>query len=433
MRFALVLMLCAGCSGAPSAPTGLTAEESRLRRGACEFKAGAKVADTLPKLDAFPVENFVLVMQENRSFDHYFSKLSHGGVNVAPEGATNPDAMGNPVARFHLDKYCVDDPRHGWNPSHLENGDGKNDGFVVANDPNGTRAMGYYDESDLPLYYALARTFALSDSHFCSVMGPTQPNRLYYYAATSFGTISNTIPPLNDSKGRPYANLFSRLDAAGVSWKVYSTNVASPAVFLQVLADHLDRFVRIDQFHLDAAAGQLPQVAVVEAAYGLGVKGDEDDEHSPANVQLGQLFVSKVVKSVMNGPQWPKAAMIFTYDEHGGYYDHVPPPKEACAPDDLEPIGDTTRHFDHLGFRVPLMVISPYSKRGHVSHAVTDHTSIVRTLSLKWNLPAMTARDANADTLLDLFDFEHPDPSVPTLPEAVVDPAKRDRCYADFP
>jgi len=431
MRFALVLMLCAACSGKPAEPPGLTPEESLQRRTACEFKAGARPAETLPKVSV-PIETFVLVMQENRSFDHYLSKLSHGGVRVAPDGATNPDAAGNPVERFHLDTYCVDDPRHGWSASHLEHAGGKNDGFVTANDPNGRRAMGFYDESDLPFYYALARTFALSDAHFCSVMGPTQPNRLYYYSGTSFGTISNTIPPLNDSKGRPVPNLFSRLDTAGVSWKVYSTNVASPAVFLQVLSDHLDRFERIDRFHADAMAGTLPQVSIVEAAYGLGVKGDEDDEHSPANVQFGQRFVSQVVKSVLASPQWAKTALVFTYDEHGGYYDHVAPPK-ACIPDELEPIGDSTRRFDHLGFRVPLMVVSPYSRRGHVSHVVTDHTSIFRLLSLKWNMPAMTARDANADALLDLFDFEHPDTSVPALPEAVIDLAKRDRCYADFP
>jgi phospholipase C len=428
-RFALLFL--AACSSPPK-PMGLTPEESQMKRDACEFKAGALTTETLPPAPAIPIEHIVLIMQENRSFDHYFGKLTHGGVTVAPEGVTNPDPTGAMVSRFHLDTYCVEDTSHGWNPSHRQFNDGKNDGFVTSNSPLGERAMGYYDETDLPVYYALARTFAISDAHFASVMGPTQPNRLYYYAATSFGTIANTIPPLNDARGRPYPNMFTRLDQAQVKWKVYSTNVASPAVFLAVLAEHFDDFVRVDQFHADAMAGTLPPVSIVEAAYGLGVKGDEDDEHAPANVQLGQRFVASIVKSVMESPLWPKTALIFSYDEHGGYYDHVPPGK-ACIPDAIEPIGDSSRHFDHLGFRVPLIVVSPYARRGYVSHVVSDHSSVFRFMSVKWGLKALTARDANADALLDLFDFEHPDTSVPQLPEAVIDQAKRDRCYRDFP
>lgn len=431
MRPWLALLALAACSSPPVSP-GLTPEESLRRRQACEFKAGALTSETLPDAGPLPFENVVLVMQENRSFDHYFSKLTHGGVRVAPAGATNPDVNGNAVERRHLDVYCVRDPAHGWSASHRQHNDGGMDGFVTSNGADGARALGWYDETDLPFYYALARTFAISDAHFSSVMGPTQPNRLYYYAGTSFGTIANTLPPLNDERGRPYPNLFSRLDQAGVTWKVYSTNVASPAVFLSVLQEHLDRFVRIDEFHADALAGTLPQVSIVEAAYGTGVPREEDDEHAPANIQHGQRFVSTVVRSVMGSPQWAKALMLFLYDEHGGFYDSVPPPA-ACEPDEKTPNGDETRRFDHLGFRVPLLAISPFARRGHVSHVVTDHTSVLRLLSMKWGMRALTARDANADALMDLFDFQHPDVSVPVLPEAVVDAAKADRCKLDFP
>lgn len=424
----LALLLLA-CSSPPV--MGITAEESLRRRRACEFTAGALPSDTLPAA-SIPAEHFVLVMQENRSFDHYFSKLSHGGVRVASADATNPDVDGSPVARRHLDVTCVDDPSHGWPASHREYADGGNTGFVITNSPLGERSLGWYDETDLPFYYALARTFALSDAHFASVMGPTQPNRLYYYAGTSFGTIANTIPPLKDERGRPYPNVFTRLNAAGVTWKVYSTNLATPAVFLNVLSDHLERFVRLDEYFTDAMNGTLPQVSIVEAGYGLGVAGGEDDEHSPSNVQLGQRFTARVVNALLQSPLWPKSVLLFSYDEHGGYYDSVPP-GPACIPDAIEPIGDATRHFDHLGFRVPLIVVSPYARRGWVSHVPSDHTSLMRLIALKWGLPALTGRDANADALVDLFDFEHPDVSVPMLPDALVDQAKADRCLADFP
>src|SRR5688572_1293319 len=122
--FVALLLALSACSPQPKPPV-LTAEESRMKRDACEFKAGALTADTLPPA-TIPIENFVLVMQENRSFDHYFSKLTHGDVRVAPDNVTNPDSAGNPIARFHLDTYCVRDPAHGWNPSHRENNGGKN-------------------------------------------------------------------------------------------------------------------------------------------------------------------------------------------------------------------------------------------------------------------------------------------------------------------
>jgi phospholipase C len=304
---------------------------------------------------------------------------------------------------------------------------------VLTNGDDGARAMGYYDESDLPYYYALARTFALSDAHFASVMGPTMPNRLTYFAGTSFGQIQNSIPPLEDSGGHSFPNVFSRLDEVNTGWRVYTTNTGTPAVFISLLQKHLDRFQPLDQFFTDLGQGNLAPVSVVEAGYGEGIANDEDDEHAESNIQLGQQFVARVVNAVMASGSWPHAAVFLSYDEHGGFYDHVPPPP-ACKPDELEPIGDTKgRHFDRYGFRVPLMVISPYARRAYLSHTVSDHTSILRFLAARFGFKALTARDANADPLLEMFDFDHPDLSVPMLPEAVVDDARVAQCKADFP
>jgi phospholipase C len=435
---AAVLGLGCGNTAPPPAepPPVVTDDEARALREACTFKKGALPSQTLSttsRLGAqIPIEHIVLVMQENRSFDHYFSNLTHGGVRVAPRDASNPDLDGMPVERFHMQKYCVRDPDHSWAASHAQFDDGKMDGFVRTNGADGARAIGYYDDTDLPYYYALARTFAISDAHFASVMGPTQPNRLYYWAATSYGTIANTLPPLKDASGKPYPNLFTRLNDAHVSWKVYAKLVASPAVFIDLLAKQLDHFRPLDEYFTDLGDGTLPQVAIVEAAFTEGTEVEESDEHPSANLQVGQLFTQKVVNATIASSTWAKTALFLTYDEHGGFYDSVPPGK-ACRPDELDPIGDDTRKFDHYGFRVPLIAISPYARRGYVSHVVSDHTSVIRFVSARFDLPAITARDANADALLDLFDFGHPVLEVPPLAEALVDQDRRAQCLADFP
>jgi len=134
-----------------------------------------------------------------------------------------------------------------------------------------------------------------------------------------------------------------------------------------------------------------------------------------------------VVNAVTSSPAWPKTVMVLTYDEHGGFYDHVPPPS-ACEPDTSLPQGEPGQKFDRLGFRTPLLVISPFVKRGYVSHQTVDHTSITRLVEARFGLPAMTARDANAWPLLDLFDFDHPDLSIPTLPTPIVDAAHENEC-----
>ena len=174
--------------------------------------------------------------------------------------------------------------------------------------------------------------------------------------------------------------------------------------------------VKIDQFFEDAAAGDLPSFSLVEPNY------DEQSEENPQDIQYGDQFVGKVVNAVMSSPNWPKTMLIWTYDEHGGYYDHVPPPA-AIPPDDVAPAlepGDPPGGFDRYGFRVPCAVVSPYAKKDYVSHEVYDHTSILKTVEEKWNLPALTRRDANANSLFDMLDL-HGKPAFlkpPKLPAA---------------
>jgi phospholipase C len=418
-----------------------TEEQAQARRAACEFQPGTSAKETLasswPTGSKLPIDHIVWIMQENRSFDHYYSKLTHGGVDVMSMDATNPDADGKPVKVHHLAEYCVDDVHHSWGAVHEQINGGKMDGFVTTNDPDGARAMGYYDEGDLPFYYALARTFAISDRHFCSLPGPTWPNRMFFFAGTSFGLTVNTVPPDQDENGEPHRNVMAALSQKGVDWKVYAQGVATPIMFASTFAENQQRFVKVEDFFADAAAGKLPAFSIVEAKFsGDGISADE---HAPGMMQIGQKFVANVVNSLMKSPNWNKSALFITYDEHGGFYDHVPPPK-ACKPDDRAPYkyvdGEMVTvdgAFDQLGPRVPLLVVSPYAKRGHVSHRVTDHTSILRFVEARFDLPAMSARDANAEPPYDMFDFEHPNFDTPSLPAAEVNEAEKTRCEQAFP
>jgi phospholipase C len=212
------------------------------------------------------------------------------------------------------------------------------------------------------------------------------------------------------------------LDEGGVSWKIYSSQLAYSAFFYYVRSNASAHISNIASYYADAAAGTLPQVAFIDPVF-LG--DQQNDEHPPANVQQGQKFVADVVNALMASPNWPSSAMFLEYDEHGGYYDHVPPP-EAVPPDDMQPMTSATDNdqgtFGHLGIRVPFAVISPFAKKSFVSHTVYDHTSILAFIEERYGLPQLSARDAAADPMLGMFDFEDP-PFVqpPTLPVAVVE------------
>lgn len=381
--------------------------------------------------DRIPIDHVIVLMQENHSFDNYFGMLRKyaPGLDVEPlpDDASNPDPTnpdGPPIAAYHETSLCASsDLNHSWNGTHEQWNNREMDGFTATNvtpiDPTGKRAMGYYDETDLPFYYGLFSTFAIGDRYFSSLMGPTQPNRLYLYAASSFGRIVNGLPPSGNEFSQ--RSIFNLLDEGGVTWKVYSSQLAYSTFLYYVRSNASEHVSNIASYYADAAAGTLPQVAFIDPTF----LGDErNDEHPPANVQLGQKFVAEVVNALMASPNWPSSAMFLAYDEHGGYYDHVPPP-EAVPPDDTAPMtsaSDDQSGFDRLGMRVPLTAISPFAKKSYVSHTVYDHTSILSFIEERYGLPNLTARDAAADPMLEMFDFENP-PFVqpPTLPEAVVE------------
>jgi len=369
--------------------------------------------DTMPQ-----VEHVIIYMQENHSYDNYFGMLGRGdGFTLGPGGVpnnTNPDLQDQPVSVFPIQGTC--DPNDGagqsWNSSHIEWNNGANDGFIRA--ANGaTGSMGYWDGSTIPFYYGLANTFVLCDRWFASVLGQTFPNRRYLQAATSVGIVSTNVQEVVATPVAPNGVIWERLDAHGISWADYAVDLADIALFPGWSSSHGDKVKTFNDFLLDCANGTLPQVSIISP-------GDQKWSEEDADVQNGEAYSSSLINAVLHSPAWSKTVLFFTYDEHGGYYDHVPPPP-AVAPDDILPRitvpPDQPGAFDRYGFRVPSVVVSPFAKKGYVSSVVHDHTSILKFIETKFNLGALTYRDANADDLLDTLDFANPgflDP--PVLP-----------------
>src|SRR6188768_3016742 len=413
------------------------ARSAHERRQACEFKKGAMPAQTLdaeqPLGQRIPIDHFVIVMQENRSFDHYFQQLPRFGqpdVDVTPKGYTNPDSHGRPaVAPYHASALCGKDTRHDWNSAHKQFNEGKMDGFVSTSNPKGKRALAYYDASDLDYYYVLANTFAIGDRYFASMLGPTWPNRMFFHSGSSFGHIGNTAPPALPEE----QSLFHQLSRKGIDWIVYSEGVTFEEKIFRYLHEIKgDHFKSMDGFFADAKANTLPAYVWLESRYG---GPGATDEHPPADVQLGQRFVARVIDALMKSPAWARSALFIMYDEPGGFFDHVPPPP-ACPPDEIEPLLEK-RHvrgrFDRLGMRTPFIVVSPFAKAHYVSHQVYSHSSVPRLIQARFELPALSARDANAAAPYDMFDFEHPPfATPPALPLPFVDEMASRVCHARY-
>jgi phospholipase C len=315
---------------------------------------------------------------------------------------SNPDTSGQRVFASRASSPCQlhGKPSQAWNASHISYNGGRNDGFVRASGPI---AMRFWDNRDLPITYALAQHFPIGERYFASVLAQTEPNRRFFFAGTASGTIDDSIPTFRV----PAANgtIFDRLDEHHVDWADYFQNAPSPLYIPGTASvQRGPRFRKFDRFYADVAAGRLPAFTFLEPNYST------TSEENPQDIQVGEQFVAKVVHALTHAPTWKSTALFLAYDEHGGYYDHVPPPR-ALEPDSIPPAlppGDIPGAYDRYGFRVPLIVVSPWARLGYVSRVVQDHTSLTAFIERKWNLPAMTFRDANADPMLGYFDFRRP-------------------------
>ncbi len=392
-------------TGAWSSAPGGGGRHPRLRQpGSLPYPQLPAGTDTIPK-----IEHIVVLMMENHSYDNKLGMLrrrSADGFRLGLRGlplATNPYANGDLQHAFRMPTTCQNNaPSQSWLSSHIQFAGGRNDGFVESG--SGPVSMGYWEQADQPFYYSMASVFPISDRYFCSVLGQTYPNRRYLISATSLGFVNDTTPALTDYP--PNGTIFDKVAAAGVSWRDYYTDLATTELYPELYLKNLGtNVVPIADFFTDAAAGALPGLSLVEPNY--SVQSEED----PQNIAAGEAFAARVINAVMTGPGWSRTLLIWTYDEHGGYFDHVPPPP-AIPPDDIPPdvsAGESAYNgFAQYGFRVPMAVISPWARPGYVSHRINDHTSICALVEAKWNLPAMTCRDANAGNLLDMVDLRFP-------------------------
>jgi phospholipase C len=407
-------------------------------RQACAFDAGAWAAQTIgteyPVGADIPINHVVVIMQENRSFDHYLGRLvaqgyyksgdfspgddagaprgsgfsHHDEVDGPPPGWSNQDGDGGLVVPHPDNEYCfgVD---HSWQGMHNDYDNGRLDRFVIQNDPDGERTFFYEDDTVIPFYYALASTFAVGDRYYCSVLTSTWPNRLFLMAATSFGIGDNSFVTI-DKADHPAPQLFTNLEAAGRTWKDYTDGPHQVAFFpnfgLQrsTIAHYAN--VKCNLFH-DIQGGTLPDVSLV-----MGDEVDESSDEGPSDLPgIGGGLVESIVRALFASPSWKDTALFIVYDENGGMADHVPP-APACPPDGYAPHDVNGAvlpgAFDTTGFRVPMVVVSPYARAHFASHTVYDHTSITRFIEARFGLPALSARDANATPPYEMFDFQHP-------------------------
>jgi phospholipase C len=383
--------------------------------------------------DAMPFDHVVVVMMENHSFDNLLGDLPRVG-QPAADGLTfdsggtatnaNPGTAATPAEVRAFPFPSTAQGTHvlqTWNATHEQINGGKMDGFVRS--VNSTQPMGYYPSGVLPFAYSLASTFTLANRWFCSAPCQTFPNRRFLMAGTAYGGITTDVESLTDAPP-PSGTIFDRLHAHGISWRDYFTDLPYTAIIPSIVEKYPLHIAPIARFYEDCDAGTLPAVSFVDPEVGAvslvgkllsslpvvggfasGLATVGGDEEEPQDLSYGETWAHRVVEAVLHSPAWPRTLLIYTYDEHGGYYDHVPPPR-AVPPDTIAPkltSTDVPGGYDLYGPRVPAVVASPYSKPHGVTDVVHDHTSVLATIEAKWNLPALTHRDANASTVMDFL------------------------------
>jgi phospholipase C len=364
--------------------------------------------------DAKGITTFVYLMMENRTYDHVFGarKLMGLGGDGLTAGITQPDLSGTPTPLYIPDDLTIcsdDDPHHGWDESHAQFNGGLNDGFLRVHQdsyPGETDPIQYLVREQLPVSWALADNYTTCDRWFASVMGPTLPNRAFWHTATSLGLKANQQVLDAFSSGIPVPSIYNRLADRGVDWAYYHGNLpvvsllGNPGPYALDLGPtdgrtgHVRRFgdalESVGPFFDDAKAGRLPPVVYIDPSFG------ENDDHPPVHPILGQELIGSIYNALASSPQWKNIMLVVTYDEHGGFYDHVPPPTTT----------DERAEFRQLGFRVPTMVIGPYAKKNFVSSVQYDHTSALKHLQQHFDLETLNERMNIANDLMDCIDLE---------------------------
>jgi phospholipase C len=352
------------------------------------------------------IDTIVVLCMENRSFDHYLGslRLLEGRADV--DGLTgtesNPDPNGVPVPIHLLEDFTVADPPHEWDDVHLQWNNGALDGFVRSHaGPDQNDVMGYHVRSQLPITYALADQSSICHQYFCSALAATWVNRFYLHAATSEGEQEN-LPVTG------LADLWTHAGQGGITHLNYYGDIAwATGGYGKVTG-----LAPLDQFFTDAAAGTLPNLALLDPMFFGAFANDDHPDH---DIQLGQVLISTVVAALGASPQWNRCLFVLTYDEHGGFFDHVAPPQTG-------PGAEPFPQFRRLGFRVPALVVGPTVRRGCVIDTVLEHASLASTAITRFDLPPLNARATAAENFSVCIDprlLNDPRPA-PVLPQLKV-------------
>jgi phospholipase C len=383
--------------------TAATAAGAAAGRAVASVRPRASTA-TLPSPGSSGIDHIVVVVMENRSFDHYLGWLP--GADGRQAGLQYADDSGVLHPTHHLTEWqgCgFNDPDHSYDGGRTQLNGGAMDGFRKGD--NDDFALGYYTRDDLAFYGPLTDQATTFDHWFCSILSQTYPNRYYTHAGRT-ERVDNAMVFTS------MPTIWDRLAAAGVPATYYFSDLP----FLGLWGEkYLPVSRHIETFFAQAASGTLPAFSYLDPFFLGEDQGGSNDDHPHADIRRGQAFVSLVANALVNSPLWSRTALVVTYDEWGGFFDHVVPP---VLPDDV-PVGD----FDHsqAGFRVPAFVLSPYARRGAVEQATYDHTSMLRFVEWRFGLKPLAPRDAAANNLAAALDFANPDFTIPSLP-VVVDP-----------
>lgn len=340
-------------------------------------------------------DHVIVVMMENRSFDHLLGWVPRADGKQA--GLWFTDAAGERHRTYTLApdfQGCGHpDPDHSYEGGRIQYDNGACDGFLRSG-ANDTYAIGYYRRTDLDFLGRAIGDWTTGDRYFCSILGPTFPNRFFMHAAQT-DRISNTLVLSQ------LPTIWDRLAAAGRTGRYYYSD--EPFVALWG-AKYLPIARPVDAFFADAAAGTLPDVAFIDPLFGGEDQGISNDDHPHADIRAGEHFMHSIYTAVTTSPAWERTVLVFNFDEWGGFFDHVPPPIGAISPIDIA-AGYTD---GRLGFRTPLLVVSPFARANYVAHEVYDHTSILKMVETRWGLAPLTARDATANNLANVLDFNSP-------------------------
>jgi phospholipase C len=365
--------------------------------------AAAQPAPRLPSPPSSGIDHIVVVMMENRSFDHFLGWLP--GSDGHQSGLVFEDKEGVEHSTYRLSEFqgCGHpDPDHSWDGGRTQYANGACDGWLRSGD-NDEFAIGYYTAADLPFYGHAAPAWTVCDRYFAAIMAETYPNRMYLHAGQT--------DRLHNDEGPTIATLptiWDRLQAAGRSGRYYFGDVPYTALWG---TKHLSISEPVGAFFAACAAGALPDVSYVDPRFLDEGSGSSGDDHPHADIRVGQHFLSSLYHAVTTSPAWARTMLVITYDEWGGFFDHVPPP---VAP-------DANPKARLRGFRVPCIVVSPRARRRYVAHNVYDHTSILKLIEWRFGLKPLTVRDAQARNLAEVLDFRRP-PNL-TAPQWKVPPA----------